>query len=354
MTTNDNPISTLSGGDSSKYGETRGRILSLLPGLALVTTITAAAYGLRSLPGLSPLSPIILGVFIGVVLGNVAPLQHQFEAGVAICGKGLLRAAVALLGLQVTVGQLLGIGAWGLFSAAFVLFVTFLATLAIGRMMNVATPLTVLIASGTSVCGAAAIAGANGAIRAPDEDVTYAIGCITLFGTIAMFAYPVIGHLLDLEARQYGLWIGLSVHEVAQVVGAGFQGGEEAGQTAVIAKLARVLLLAVLVFSLALRFTIVDESGEGGRGGPATRPPLVPVFIIVFLLFCLANSAGLVPERLRLALVEATPVVLTAALAALGLGTRFDRLRRLGLKPLVLCAMATGLIAVLSFILAVG
>ncbi len=351
MTTRNDAIPTLGRGGRSWYEDGRGRIGHWLPGLVLVGTITAAAYGLRSLPGLSNLSPIILGVIIGVLLGNIAPMQRQFEAGVALSGKGLLRAAVAMLGLQVTIGQLLGIGAWGLFSAALVLFITFFATVALGRMMNISPHLTVLIASGTSVCGAAAIAGANSAIRASDEDVTYAIGCITLFGTIAMFAYPAIGHFLGLEGRQYGLWIGLSVHEVAQVVGAGFQGGDQAGQTAVIAKLARVLLLAVLVFGLALHFAPRSNSGEVWQ---ATRPPLVPVFIIAFLVLCIANSAGVVPEMLRLALIDITPVMLTAALAALGLGTRFNRLRQLGMKPLVLCAIATGLIAVLSLILVVG
>lgn len=350
MTTKQDTITALGNGGPSWYRDTRGRIGRWLPGLVLVGTITAAAYGLRSLPGVSELSPIILGVLIGVLLGNIAPLQEQFDAGVALSGKGLLRAAVAMLGLQVTIGELLGIGAWGLLSAALVLFITFFATVALGRMMNISPHLTVLIASGTSVCGAAAIAGANSAIRASDEDVTYAIGCITLFGTIAMFAYPAIGHFLGLEARQYGLWIGLSVHEVAQVVGAGFQGGDQAGQTAVIAKLARVLLLAVLVFGLALHFSPRYNSGQVQE---ATRPPLVPVFIIAFLALCIANSAGIVPEALRLTLIEITPVMLTAALAALGLGTRFGRLRQLGLKPLVLCAIATGLIAVLSLILVV-
>lgn len=348
MTTGNDAIPTLGTDGPSWYEDGRRWIGRRLPGLVLVGTITAAAYGLRSLPGLSDLSPIILGVLIGVLLGNIAPLQRQFEAGVALSGKGLLRAAVAMLGLQVTIGQLLGIGAWGLFSAAFVLFVTFFATLAIGRAMNISPQLTILIASGTSVCGAAAVAGANSAIRASDEDVTYAIGCITLFGTIAMFAYPAIGHFLGLEARQYGLWIGLSVHEVAQVVGAGFQGGDQAGQTAVIAKLARVLLLAVLVFGLALHFSPRPNNGQVRE---ATRPPLVPIFIIAFLALCVANSTGIVPETLRSTLIEITPVMLTAALAALGLGTHFGRLRQLGLKPLALCAIATGLIAVLSLIL---
>lgn len=337
----------------SEAGASAGHGLALTirkyaPGLALVGLITAAAFALRHIPFLSDLSPMIIGIVLGVAVGNITPLPAIMRPGVHLAGKSLLRLAVALLGLQVTLGQLVGIGPWGLFSVVIVLFGTFFFTLWLGRLMAVPAPLATLIAAGTSVCGAAAIAGANSAIRAPDEDVTYAVASITFFGTLAMLFYPLIGHALGLGPDAYGTWIGLSVHEVAQVVGAGFQGGEEAGRVAVITKLARVLLLAVLVFGLALRHgrTIAQTHSD------TRRPPLVPVFVLGFLGLCILNSLELVPEAPRGMLIAVTPVLLTASLSALGIGTHFNKLRELGIKPLLLCAAASAMIAILSLVLA--
>lgn len=315
-----------------------------LPGLCLVATVAAAAYGLRGLPPFAALSPMILGILLGVVLCNLMPLPQTAGPGLQLSGKGLLRAAVALLGLQVTLGDIAGLGLRGLGSAALALFATFFLTLALARPLGVARPLAMLIAAGTSVCGAAAIAGVNGTLRARDEDVTYAVAAITLFGTLAMLAWPLIGPALGLTPQAYGTWTGLSVHEVAQVVGAGFQAGEEAGRTAVVVKLARVLLLAPLVFGLALALRRENRA--------ETAPPLVPWFILAFLGLSGAHSLGLVPEALRRPLVDLTPVLLTAALAALGLGTRLAHLRQLGLRPLLLCGLATGFLAGFSLILA--
>ncbi len=335
----------------SKTSWTRGLWMRrYLPGLWLVGLLTAASYGLRSFPGLAQLSPMIIGIILGVMMCNLAPTAEIFRPGIAIAGKGLLRAAVALLGVQITIGELIGIGAWGLASAVIALFTTFFFILWVGRLMGVGRSLTVLIAAGTSVCGAAAIAGANSAARGSDEDVTYAVASITLFGTIAMFSLPLIGRLLGMETQAYGTWVGLSVHEVAQVVGAGFQSGEFAGKTAVITKLVRVLLLAVLVSGLVLAFR-----KRGGAEPEADKTsagvPLVPGFILCFLGLVLLNSGGLLPEMPREAIIDVTPVLLTAALAALGLGTRFDKLRELGVKPLILCGLGTIVITTLSYIL---
>lgn len=328
----------------------RGAIAARMPGLWLVVTITAAAYGLRGLPPLAALSPMIIGIILGAVLCNLAPLPRQLQPGLEISGKGLLRLAVALLGLQVTLDQIVALGPWSLASAAVALGATFFVTIALGRMLGVAQSLTLLIASGTSVCGAAAIAGVNGVIRAKDEDVTYAVAAITLFGTLALFLYPLIARWIGLAPEVYGTWIGLSVHEVAQVVGAGFQGGEEAGRIAVLVKLTRVVLLAALVFGLAA--WIMRRRGGKPDAAATGRPPIVPWFILAFLGLSGVNSLGIVPEALRQQLVGATPVLLTAALSALGLGTHLGRLRQLGLRPMLLCALSTGFIAGLSLLLA--
>lgn len=190
--------------DPAVLRKLQGFLGKYLPGLWLVATITAAAYGLRGFGPLAALSPMIIGIFFGVVLCNLVPLPPQTRPGLNIAGKRLLRIAVSLLGLQITLDQIVDLGFWSFASAAIALAATFFVTLALGRALRVEPQLTTLVAAGTSVCGAAAIAGVNSVIQAKDEDVTYAVAAITLFGTLAMFLYPLIGS-----------WIGMSLRPMA-------------------------------------------------------------------------------------------------------------------------------------------
>ncbi|MBT1159654.1 YeiH family putative sulfate export transporter [Aminobacter anthyllidis] len=308
--------------------------------MVLVGVITASAYGLRHLPFFSALSPMISAIFVGMLFANTVGFSPEANAGLGIAGKKLLRLAVALLGLQLTFGQLASIGVTGLAVAAAALVLTFSFTVWMGRVLGIDRKLALLLAAGTSVCGASAIAGANAVAKADDEDVSYAVACITLFGTIAMFLYPLLQAILGLDPYEYGLWIGLSVHEVAQVVGAGFQGGEVAGQTAVVAKLARVMMLAPLVVGIAALAAIPADASLPRKG-----MQVIPTFIVGFLLLTMLNSSGLVPEQLRAPIVVVTPVLLTAAMGALGLGTNLSKLRRRGFRPLVVSGLATLFIA---------
>lgn len=303
--------------------------------------ITASAYGLRHLPFFSALSPMISAIFVGMLFANTVGFSTEANAGVGMAGKRLLRLAVALLGLQLTFGQLASIGVTGLAFAATTLALTFFFTVWMGRILGIDRKLTLLLAAGTSVCGASAIAGANAVAKADDEDVAYAVACITLFGTIAMFLYPFLQVVLGLDPHNYGLWIGLSVHEVAQVVGAGFQGGEIAGQTAVVAKLARVMMLAPLVVGIA----VLAASPADDPSRRRTGMQVFPTFIVGFLLLTMLNSSGLVPEQVRAPILSFTPVLLTAAMGALGLGTNFSKLRQRGFRPLFLSGLATLFIA---------
>lgn len=324
----------------------RKLLADLAPGLILVAIITASAYGLRQIPMASQLSPMITAILVGMVFGNVVGINSSSSSGIALSGKRLLRIAVALLGLQISFAQLSQIGLIGIVLAALVLSMTFVATLYLGRMLGVDRKLTQLIAAGTSVCGASAIAAASATIRGDDEDVAYAVACITLFGTIAMFGFPLIGSIADLQPLDYGLWIGLSVHEVAQVVGAGYQSGVEAGDIAVVTKLSRVVLLAPLIVCMSLLLVKRDKGGPLGK-----KAPLIPFFVVGFLVLALLNSIEIVPSLLRDPLVSLTPIMLTAAMAALGLGTNVSKLRSRGWPPLILAGIASIFIAAASYVM---
>jgi uncharacterized integral membrane protein (TIGR00698 family) len=319
------------------------------PGLVLVAVVTASAYGLRHIPFVSQLSPMISAIFVGMLFANVVGVNASAMGGIAISGKRLLRLAVALLGLQISFAQLADIGLRGLGFAAMALGATFFFTLWAGRLLGVDRRLTQLLAAGTAVCGASAIAAANAVTGADDEDVAYAIACITLFGTIAMFLFPLALLATGLSDRAYGMWIGLSVHEVAQVVGAGFQGGGAAGEVAVVTKLARVMMLAPLIIGLSYALARPLRRAEGAGG----KVQYVPLFVAGFLALAVINSLGIIPEIIRQPIVAITPVLLTAAMAALGLGTSISKLRQHGLPPLLLAGLASLFIAGVSFMLVV-
>ncbi|NPU67961.1 YeiH family putative sulfate export transporter [Bradyrhizobium sp. 83012] len=328
--TADAPIATHSG---HARASATPRLPGLLPGLALSAAIAAGAFGLRLLPGLGMFSPMILAIVAGMALHNVVGTPTRAKPGVAFAMRRVLRFAIILLGMQLTAAQIVEVGARGLFVIALSLTGTFLFTVWIGRLLGVDRKLAELIAAGTSICGASAVIATNTVTRAHDEDVAYAVACVTVFGSVAMVAYPLLPGLLHLDAHAFGLWSGASIHEIAQVVAAAFQGGQQAGEFGTIAKLARVMLLAPVVLTLGL--LAARRARHGGHGQTGAQPPL-PWFVFGFIALVGLNSLITVPAEVKTVIVTATTFLLSMALAAMGLETDFAKLKAKGLRPLAL------------------
>ena len=320
--------------------------VELWPGILLTAAIAGSAFALHLLPGVDRLSPLILAIAIGMVFQNAIGTPAAAKPGVAFSMRRILRLAIVLLGLQLTLGQILAVGVGGLAIVMATLVATFLFTLAVGRAIGVERKLAELIAAGTSICGASAVIATNTVTRAREEDVAYAVACVTVFGSAAMLLYPLLPSALGLDAQAYGLWAGASIHEIAQVVAAAFQGGEEAGELGTVAKLARVMLLAPVVLALALLTT----GSRGGAQGPAERLPM-PWFVFGFVAVVGANSFDVVPADAKAWIVPANGFLLSMALAAMGLGTDARKLARKGLRPLVLGAVSSLFIAGFSLLL---
>jgi uncharacterized integral membrane protein (TIGR00698 family) len=319
---------------------------SIIPGVALAGAIALAANLLHGAPGAATFSPMILAITIGIAMRNLLGTPSFAGPGIAFSMRRLLRSAIVLLGLQITLTQLAAVGATGLFIVTATLVATFGFTLATGRALGVDRRLTELIAAGTSICGASAVVATNSVTEASDEDVAYAIACVTIFGSIAMFVYPVLPSLLHLDGGAYGLWSGASIHEIAQVAAASFQNGQRAGEIATIAKLARVILLAPVVVALS-----IASRGSARRApGASGRPPL-PWFAIGFVAVAAINSVVTIPADLRSATVTLSTFLLTIALAAMGLETDVSRLYAKGLRPAILGGLAFLFIATFSLTL---
>jgi uncharacterized integral membrane protein (TIGR00698 family) len=313
------------------------------PGVFLAALIAAAAFGLHELPGAAALSPLILSILLGIAFHNLVGTPARANDGVGFALKRILRLAIILLGLQLTAEQIADVGATGLAVIALTLVATFLFTTWCGRLLGVAPKLTQLIAAGTSICGASAVIATNTVTSAHDEDVAYAVACVTVFGSIAMLVYPLLPGLLHLDPRAYGLWSGASIHEIAQVIAASFQDGKQAGEFGTIAKLSRVALLAPVVITLGL---IASRRGATTHA----RAPM-PWFVLGFIALVAVNSMIVVPPGIKATIVAITTFLLSMALAAMGLSTDIAKLRAKGLRPLALGAVAFLFIATFSLML---
>jgi uncharacterized integral membrane protein (TIGR00698 family) len=319
------------------------RVAGIAPGLVLCLLLAAAAVRVRDASGLAALNPVVVALVAGIALRAVLRLPAWLWPGTAFAVRPVLRAAIVLLGLQVTAGQLLSIGGGALALAFSAVALTVPFTIALGRLLGVPTPLAQLIGTGTGICGASAIVAANQVVRGRQEDVAYALAVITLCGTAALLIYPALEPLLGLSARTYGLWAGASVHEVVQAVGAAAAGGPVAVETGTITKLARVVLLAPAVLALG---AWVRRGAAGG--GPVKAP--MPWFAFGFLAMVAIASTGMVPPMALAGSKQLVPLMLAASVAALGLNTDLRALRRQGLRPLLLGVCATLFVSLLGLV----
>jgi uncharacterized integral membrane protein (TIGR00698 family) len=328
---------------------------AVVPGLLLVFSIAGLGFALSRLPYLSTLSPLILSILLGMVFHNAVRVPANCVPGVKFALRPILRLAIILLGLQLTIAQVAAVGAPGLAVVLTTLGATFFFTLWLGRRLGVDAKLAQLIATGTSICGASAVIAANTVAEGTDEDVAYAVACVTVFGTLAMFLYPALPGFLHLDARHYGLWTGASIHEIAQVVAAAFQHGREAGDLATITKLARVMLLApvVILLDLALAYAAKRRAETEGQASERTAKAKTPFpwFVVGFIAMIGFNSLDLLPHALRSEVVQGNVFLLSSALAAMGLETDFRKLRAKGLRPFALSAGAWIFIACFSLVL---
>jgi uncharacterized integral membrane protein (TIGR00698 family) len=296
--------------------------------------------------GLPALSPLVMGVIVGAVVANTVALPDRMAPGVTFGARSLLRVGVVLLGFRLSLGDLAALGSDGLLVVAVVVSVTFVGTQALARVMGVPGDLGLLVATGYSICGASAIAAVDGVIAADEEETAYAVGLVTLCGTLSIAVLPLLAEPLGLAGEAFGTWVGGSVHDVGQVVATAAQDSEEAVAAATVVKLTRVVLLAPMIALIAYRHRRrLSAAGDQAEVAGTSHPPLVPLFVVGFLAAIVLRSTGVIPPSGLDAIKVAEKVFLTVALVGLGMGVRFDRLRRLGGRPLVLGLAAWVLVA---------
>ncbi|MFI4979453.1 MAG: YeiH family protein [Nevskiales bacterium] len=313
----------------------RAGLKTHVPGLAVAGLIGLVAAGLAQAPWLTHLGigALTVAIAIGMVAGNVVPQRWSVAAGpgVLFAQRGLLRLGVGLYGLRLTVQQLGAVGLRGVLIDSLVIMSTLgLALWAGTRWFKLDRDTALLVGTGSAICGAAAVMAAEPVLRAPPHKVAVAVATVTVFGSLAIFVYPLLFPLLGLQQAQFGVYIGSTVHEVAQVVAAGKAVSSATADEAVVVKLIRVALLAPVLMLLAR----LVRSGPGVVAGP--KAPLLPWFIGLFAVSAGINSLGLIGPAPHAALMSIDNGLLAVAMAALGWGSSIRLMRQAGIRPLLL------------------
>ena len=329
--------------------------MAVLPGLILAFVLALAGQFLSEFIGVdlmglpkSPISAIMMAILLGILIRNTMSLPDTFQPGIRFGLVRVLRLGIVLLGIRLSLGEA---GAIGLQSlpviigavGAALLIVTFLA-----RRVGLSGPLGTLIAVGTSVCGATAIVATAPAIGAKDDEVSYAVACVTLFGVVAMLVYPFAGHwIFSGDAFASGLFLGTSVHETAQVAGSGlvyqqYYDDPQALDVATVTKLVRNLGMLVIIPLMS----VVYHRSSSDAGQAPKWWTMIPLFVVGFACMSLIRTVGdagelafgfLQPETWQAVVAntkEVAEMCLAVAMAAVGLGTSIKGLVDIGFKPL--------------------
>ncbi|GIG11026.1 YeiH family protein [Catellatospora coxensis] len=314
---------------------------TLLPAvLTAAAGLGGAALGHRLVPQIGVLT---WAVGLGVLAANLNLLPAAGRAGLGLLTKKLLRVGVALLGFSVSPAAITALGAPVLALVATTLVATLAFTTWLGNRMRLGAARSLLLGTGVAICGASAIAAMEQTAGADEEDVTASIAMITLFGTVALVAFPLLQGPLGLSGVQFGVWTGASVHEVGQVVAAAGPAGAAVVATAIVVKLTRVLLLAPVVATVSVIRRLTTPAATG-----AARPPLVPLFVLGFLGCAALRGTGTIPAWALDGISAVQVTALGAALFGMGASVHLPSLLRKSGPLLAVAAVSTLFITVVA------
>ncbi len=319
-----------------------------MSGILFVAIFAAAATyiaGLGSVKALG-LSPLVIGIVMGIFYANTLhnKTPKEWQSGITFSAKKILRFAIVLYGFRITFQQIAEVGMDGFLVSLIMLTTTLILGSWIGtKIFGMEKDTSILTASGAAVCGAAAVLATEPVLKAEEYKTAIAVSMVVLFGTISMFLYPVLyttifenaSGFLHMTAREFGIYVGGTIHEVAQVVAvpASIPGSaEEMANAAVIVKMTRVIMIAPMLIVLGL-YLAYSAKKEGGASSGKTKL-VIPWFAVYFIMVAGFNSLHLIPQHIVDIINEIDTFLLTMAMTALGMGTIFSKFKGLGLAPI--------------------
>lgn len=318
-----------------------------LSGIIFVAIFAAAATFVSNFAFVQSLgiSPLVIGIVMGIFYANTLHNQtpEAWQGGITFSAKKILRFAIVFYGFRLTFQEIIDVGMEGFLVSLIMLASTFILGTWVGnKLFGMEKDTSMLTASGASVCGAAAVLATEPVLKSEEYKAAIAVSMVVLFGTISMFLYPVLytaiiepaTGFLHMTAKEFGIYIGGTIHEVAQVVAvpASIPGSpKEMADAAVIVKMTRVIMIApmLIILGIYLSYTAKKEGGES-----AGAKLVIPWFAVYFIGMAGFNSLHLIPENIVSIINEIDTFLLTMAMTALGMGTRFAKFKGLGLAPI--------------------
>jgi uncharacterized integral membrane protein (TIGR00698 family) len=302
-----------------------------LVGILIALIIATMAYFLGRLV------PVVGGPVFGITLGiltvSVWKLPSISQRGIKFTSKYILQLAVVLLGFDMNTASVIRVGQQSILVIILTLSAAFLTAYFIGKILQINKKLTILIGVGTAICGGSAIAAASSAINAEDQDISYSISTIFFFNVIAVFLFPVIGHLLHLSDTGFGMWAGTAINDTSSVVAAGYSFSNTAGNFATVVKLTRSLMIVPVTLILAF-LTARENNGKQNFN----FAKVFPWFVLGFLFAAVLNSSSLIPTSITMTLALTGKFMIIMAMAAIGLNTSIQAFVKSGPKALLLGA----------------
>lgn len=314
--------------------------------LGILFTMLVAFMGtaLSALPVANRIGAMLLSILIAVAYRNIIGYPEKLKEGIKFSGQKILRLAIILYGFRLNIDLVLRKGALLLVHDVITIILAIVITVVLGKLLKAEKKLCLLLGVGTGVCGAAAIAAVSPIVKADEEDTAIGVGIIALVGTLFTLAYTFLLPNLNISPTLYGIWSGISLHEIAHVAAATGPAGADALAIGMLAKLGRVFLLIPLCFLLSWWFSRTNRSESTSQ-----RPPF-PWFLIGFILTSLAGTYLPFSASLLNTIAKFSSFLLASAMVGLGLNVHLSKLRSRSLPPLMAMLVASILVSIVSYL----
>lgn len=316
---------------------------SMLHGVLLITLFSCAAFYIGDMPFMKSISfsPMIVGIILGMLYANSLRnnLPDTWVPGIQFCSKRILRIGIILYGFKLTFQDVTAVGLPAIVIDAIIVVTTICGGIMIGRLLKMDRGIALLTSVGSGICGAAAILGAESAIKIKPYKTAVAVSTVVIFGTISMFLYPILyrNGVFSISPEGMGIFTGSTIHEVAHVVGAGNAMGKSVSDYAIIVKMIRVMMLVPVL--LVISWSVARAAMRKGVKQDTGRKISIPWFAILFLVVIGFNSFNLLPVSVVSFINTFDTFLLTMAMTALGAETSIDKFRKAGAKPFLLASI---------------
>ncbi|MCO1601702.1 YeiH family protein [Desulfosporosinus nitroreducens] len=311
-------------------------------GILFTMVVAGSGTWLAALPGINRIGAMLSAILIAVIYRNVIGYPESIREGIQFSARYLMRFAIILYGFKLNIDMVINKGGMLLVYDAMTIVIAITTTMLLAKLFKADLNLSLLLGIGTGVCGAAAIAAVSPILKANDEDTAISAGIIALIGTVFALTYTFLMPFLPMSAVQYGIWSGVSLHEIAHVAAAAMPAGQDVLAMGLLAKLGRVFLLIPL--SLILSFWMKRKGeGEGNQSAP------FPWFLAGFIMTSLMGTYLPIPDYVLNDISKASTFLLAAAMVGLGLNVHLSSLRTRAMRPLLAMIIASIVVSTVSF-----